>query len=399
MASEWGVTERGFRRKTYQDIIASMEAKAQDLFGANIDLSSASPLALFLRVIAFSLSLLWAAAEHVYNSAFVDLAVGQSLDYAVKYAGLTRRPATPARRLVRFTGDPGVTIPRGFLIEAEGSGIRFFTLDVVEIGDDGTADVMAQAIISGTIGNVSPNQISVITNPVPGISSVTGLESERNVEGLDRETDRELRERYYQSLGAGGAATIDAIRAAVLSVAGVRAAKVYHNPTMATDEHGHPPKSVEIVVLGGADNDVAEAIHSAIAAGIESVGSTEVHVIDAGGEAQLIRFTRAQVVDIYVTVRVTTASSYPVDGDEQIRDAVVRYIGGIDSAGNLQTGTGLSEPVIWTALIEAARKVTGVLDVDVTVGTAPNPTGRENIEMGIRQVAETSLEKITIIRS
>ena len=30
---DWGVTDKGFRRKTYQDIINSMELKAQDLFG------------------------------------------------------------------------------------------------------------------------------------------------------------------------------------------------------------------------------------------------------------------------------------------------------------------------------------------------------------------------------
>ena len=56
---DWGVTDKGFRRKTYQDIINSMELKAQDLFGPDIDLSSASPLAIFLRVILFSLSLVW----------------------------------------------------------------------------------------------------------------------------------------------------------------------------------------------------------------------------------------------------------------------------------------------------------------------------------------------------
>src|SRR5690625_5341615 len=79
--AEWGVTDRGFRRMGYHDIAANMEAKAQDLFGATVDLSSRSPLAVFLRLVAFVLSLLWAVAERVYNSAFVDLASWQSLDY------------------------------------------------------------------------------------------------------------------------------------------------------------------------------------------------------------------------------------------------------------------------------------------------------------------------------
>jgi len=45
--AEWGVTDRGFRRKTYQDIIADMEAKAKDLFGPNIDVLGVASGAVF----------------------------------------------------------------------------------------------------------------------------------------------------------------------------------------------------------------------------------------------------------------------------------------------------------------------------------------------------------------
>src|SRR5690606_39706929 len=78
------------------------------------------------------------------------------------------------------------------------------------------------------------------------LAGVIGLESDRNVDGLDRETDREIRERYYLSLAAGGASTIDSIRAAVLKTPGVRTARVVQNPTMEFDDEGRPPKSVEI---------------------------------------------------------------------------------------------------------------------------------------------------------
>lgn len=396
--AEWGVTEKGFRRKTYPEIISDMEAKAKDLFGADIDLSSASPLALFLRVVAFGLSLLWMVAERVYNAGFIDTATGQSLDYVVKYAGLRRRPASPARRMLRFTGDPGVVIPQGFLVETQGGPPRFATLQAVVIPESGTVDVLAEAVEPGTSGNVGPGTITAIVNPIPGLDSVTNVDHPANVDGLNRETDRELRERYYQSLAAGGASTIDSIRASVLAVPGVRSARVFHNPTMDII-NGRPPKSVEVVVLGGANEDVAQAIHKTISAGIEPYGDIEVAVVDAGGETQVIRFSRAQTVPLYVNVRVTATSSYPLDGDERIKDEIIRYIGGIDSTGELRPGTGLGEPVIWTALIEAARRVTGVQDVDITVGTEPNPTGRANVPIGPREVAETSLDKITITRS
>lgn len=393
---DWGVTDRGFRRKTYDEIISTMEGRAQDLFGPQIDLSSASPLALFLRAVAFALSLLWQVAERVYGSAYIDTATGQSLDYAVKYAGISRRPPSHALRLVRFTGDPGVTIPRGFLIETEDGVVRFATVEEATIGSGGTVDVMTQAETPGIVGNVAPGQLNTITNPAPGVSGAIGLDSDRNVDGLDRETDRELRERYFLSLARGGASTIDSIRASVLSVAGVRTARVFDNRTMDTDADGRPPKSVEVVVLGGSDADVAQAIHNTIAAGIQPFGDVEVQVEDAGGQMQVIRFNRAAVLDVYVNVHVEVDAAYPSDGDDQIKNAVVGYIGGTDVEGNIRAGTTLGEDVIWTAVIAAVRTVPGVVDVQVTMGTSPNPTGTSNIAVAPREVAETDADKVVV---
>ena len=394
--SDWGVTDRGFRRKAYYDIIASMEQKAKDLFGADIDLSSASPLALFLRVVAFGLSLLWAVAEKVYYSAFVGTSTGQSLDYAVKYAGIARRSATPARRVLQFTGDPDVVVPAGFLVETEDGTVRFVTTDDATIGTEGTAQILAEAETPGVIGNLAPGTITVITNPLPGLSAVTNIESGDNVDGLNRETDRELRERYFLSLSAGGASTIDAILASVLEVPGVRTARVFHNPLIETDAEGRPPKSVEVVTLGGAEQDIAQAIHQTIAAGIQPYGQIEVVVKDAGGQEQTIRFSRAEVIDIHVNATVTTNTLYPLDGDSKVQDAIVAYIGGMDNHGEPHNGLGLGQDVIWTALIEAARSVPGVQDVSIAVGTAPDPVGISNIPIGDRQVAEGAPTRVVV---
>ena len=394
--SDWGVTDRGFRRKAYYDIIASMEQKAKDLFGADIDLSSASPLALFLRVVAFGLSLLWAVAEKVYYSAFVGTSTGQSLDYAVKYAGIARRSATPARRVLQFTGDPDVVVPAGFLVETEDGTVRLVTTDDATIGTEGTAQILAEAETPGVIGNLAPGTITVITNPLPGLSAVTNIESGDNVDGLNRETDRELRERYFLSLSAGGASTIDAILASVLEVPGVRTARVFHNPLIETDAEGRPPKSVEVVTLGGAEADIAQAIHQTIAAGIQPYGQIEVVVKDAGGQYQTIRFSRAEVIDIHVNATVTTNTLYPLDGDSKVQDAIVAYIGGMDNHGEPRNGLGLGQDVIWTALIEAARSVPGVQDVSIAVGTASNPVGTSNITIADREVAEGNPVRVVV---
>jgi len=395
--TDWGVTQFGFRRKTYADIIAEMESKAKNLLGVNIDLSSASPLALFLRVVAFGLSLLWAVAEKVYCSGFVDLAVGQSLDYAVKYAGISRRAATAAKRMLKVTGDPGTVIPEGFLVGAEDQTIRFATIEAVTIPESGEIEVLAQAVTPGTASNVAAGLLTRIINPIAGVGSATNIDHDDNENGVDRETDWELRERYYLGLSGGGASTLDSIRAAVLSVPGVRAALVRHNTSMGAVD-GMPPKSVGVVVLGGVDEDIAKAIHRTIAAGIEPYGDVEVPVEDVGGEMQLIRFSRAQPVTIYVVANIQTTAAFPADGEAQIKDAIIRYIGGVDSHGEVHMGLGLREDVVWTAVIAAVRSVPGVWDAEVLIGIDLDDLGSENVQVGPTGVAEIGPEYIMITR-
>lgn len=49
---EWGVTERGFHRPTYVELLDAIEYKARELFGSKANLTVRSPLGIFLRIFA-----------------------------------------------------------------------------------------------------------------------------------------------------------------------------------------------------------------------------------------------------------------------------------------------------------------------------------------------------------
>ena len=78
-ATDWGLTDAGFRRPTYSELLDSLEYKARELFGSKANLTVRSPLGIFLRIFAWGLNLLFSTLEDVYNSRFVDTAVGASL--------------------------------------------------------------------------------------------------------------------------------------------------------------------------------------------------------------------------------------------------------------------------------------------------------------------------------
>lgn len=395
MAEEYGVTSTGFKVKTRERIVTDMQSAARGFFGENVNLSAKSPLGLFIQLLAWPISLVWQALEGVYNSSFVDTATGQSLDNVGKYIGIQRRAATKAVHTVQFAGTEGTAIPAGFIVDTGGKKpVEFEVLVGGEIGSGGMVDLQVQCRQAGSIGNVPPGTIQKIKNPVSGINQITHLSLLS--QGLDRETDLEFRERYRNSVAKGGASTLDSITAAILEVPNVIQAVVVENDTMTTDSQGRPPKSIEAIVLGGENADIGQAIFTTKAAGIQPYGNVTTNVIDNSGRTHVVRFTRAQEINVYVKIQVTKNVSYPVDGDTRVKDQVISYIGGVDSKEIYNRGLLMGETVVYMQ-IPMAIDVPGIEDLAITIGTGPNPAGTTNILLLSHQKAKTSLSMVEVI--
>jgi len=389
---DFGLTGKGLRRKRYADVLESMESRARELFGENVNLTERSPLGLFLRLIAWSIGTVWQVVEDVYNSAFVDTAEGHNLDRVALYIGITRRPALRATGTAKFTGDDTTVIEEGFKITTE-DDIEFETTESGEI-DAGDVTLNIRAVEPGTDGNVPADTITKIVNPIEGLDSVTNEEETEG--GRNKETDAELRQRYIDSVGKGGASTIDSIRASLLDIDEVRAALVIENNTMEEDEDGRPPKSFESYVLDGDAKDIAKTILKTKAAGIQAHGTESETVEDDAGQEHTIGFTYADEVNIEVNITKTTSEEYPEDGDERMVTEVVKYIGGTDEDGSVYAGLSMGEDVIYTQIIKACYRVPGLDDVDVTINKVGEAAGTENISIALTEVAETDHEKVTV---
>ena len=160
----------GFRRATYNELLDALEHKARELFGATANLTVRSPLGLFLRIFAWILNILFSVLEDVYNSRFVDTAVGTSLLNLGRAIGLRVLSAQKASGYIMVTGPPGVIVPAGWLVETA-AGIQFFAVSDTEIGADGTVMVPFRCTSTGPDGNVAAGTITTITNP----GSVAGI--------------------------------------------------------------------------------------------------------------------------------------------------------------------------------------------------------------------------------
>lgn len=375
----------GFKRQRFEDLLSDMEDKARDAWGETINTSAASPLGIILRIFAWFLAAVWATAEDVYNAGYVNTAEGNNLDRLGPNAGITRDTEQYATGYVTFSGTPGYLVPAETQVRTE-TDVYFETAVDAQVGTAGTVTVEVDALDPGLSGNVAAGAIVIIVNPTAELTAVTNAAAVTG--GRAKETDDEFRTRYTQSVAGGGGGTSDSVLGAVLSVSGVRAATVINNRTSQSDADGRPPNSYQVYALGGADQEIAEAIFARAPGGIEMYGDVHRVVADLSGELQDVYFSRAAEVLISVVVNVTKNASYPADGDALIRSAIVRYIGG-EYDGAYYNGLTMGADVVYTRLISAVYSVDGVEDVAVTAGTG-GAQAAQNVGVARYQVAQTS---------
>lgn len=390
----FGLTRDGFKRKRYIDIRNDLETRWKEAFGEDSNTTERSPNGILISLFAWALSLVWQLIERVYHNRHIQTAEGKSLDNVTGNMLVERRPATFAEGEVVFYGQEGAIIDD---VLVEGNGMLYRTTEIAEIDATGEVVVPVRAEEAGTEGNTPANTVTTIVTPVFGVESVNNPNPISG--GQDEETDEDLRERYYLSLAGKTSPTADGIRSAVLAVEGVRTANVIENNTNQTDSEGRPPKSFETYVLGGDPKEIAEAIFSVRAAGIEPWGTEEVVVTDNAGNNVLMRFSYVEEVPIYIDIEIEHDDTFHVDGYKHIRTAIIRYIGGEDEDGNVYTGLTAGQDMIFTKVVSAIHSVQGVTNIPVlNIGTDPNNKEPMNtIEIEPTQVAVTDWQKVNFL--
>ena len=388
-ATDWGLTDAGFRRPTYAELLDALEYKAREVFGSKANLTVRSPLGIFLRIFAWMLNLLFSTLEDVYNSRFIDTAVGASLYNLGRALGLRLLGAQKAVGYLTFTGENGVEVPEGFLAETT-AGMQYVTVSSGVIRD-GEVTLPATAISSGPDGNTAEETITTITNPKLGIESVTNVKPFEG--GRNTETDAEFRERYYKSVDFAGGVNIDAIIAEVYeSVEAVIAVTGEENDTDFESASGLPPHSFEVVAYGGLDEEIAKAIFRRKAAGIQTFGNTTVSVLGASGQTFDISFSRPTPVKVWVRVTdLVTDQHFPLDGVEQIKRSLVSFIG-----GNTRGGLNIGQDVIRVALPTEVLKVPGVVDFKLQISADGETFGWGNVVVAARQKAVTEESMVSV---
>ena len=388
--SDYGISDTGFNIKRLDQLLLELNGECKRIFGENFNVAPESPDGQINGVVSESNANLWEIAQASYDAFNPSAATGVTLSNLVQINGISRLPATPTRVTLNLQGNSGTTIPEGSLVSTD-EGIRFRTESEITLDGTGKALISAQCLVTGPI-TVLANTVVNIDTPITGWGSVNNnLDA---VTGTDEETDVELRARRQSSVARDAQAVIEAILAAVANIPGVTQTVVLENDTNVTNSNGLPPHSFQVIVVGGVDEEIAQAIWLKKPAGILSFGSTSLDILDSQGLPHIISFSRPVSIDIYVTVTLTAFADYPANGDELIRDAIVKY-----AEGRLIEGRGfsLADDVIYTRLYTPINSVQGHEIDSLKIGTTSNPAGEVNIPIGADQMSRFLVSNITVI--
>ena len=389
------ITANGLVIKRLAQIIEEYNAAARATFGESIDVSPTNPLGQFIGIAGERESELWKLAQDVYNNQYPHTATERSLDLAVTLTGTRRKPATRstiARGIAR--GADGTVVPAGTIIAVAGDPDAQFateneaTIDIADGANFISGDIALRAVYTGPV-IARMGTLNVIVNPVSGMESFTNLDNAQV--GSRLETDAELKARRTQELNLAGSSTIEAIRSDLSARANVTNVQVFQNasPLVINDR---PPHSIEIVVQGDDDDDLAQTIFDLVAGGIATTGDITKTITDSQGFEQIIKFSRPTPVDIFVDFALDTTSDYPADGEALIKAAVLAY------GRNLSIGENIvligSEP-----LIQVLDEIPGIVGATVRIGKSAATLMAENIQLNPDEIAVFVSDNITVTAS
>lgn len=324
-----GLTADGFEPKKLPQIKIDLEEGLRSILGSGATLLPDSPEGQMITLWATSMAEMWEELHNSY-SAFNPLAVSnQDQDDLYLLNGLIRKPPAPSEVTLSITGTDTTVIPADSEISHDTSGAIFVTQDAVIIGDGfatGTAQVLAKAKVNGETVALA-GSLTVIETPVSGWDTITNAADA--VLGRLVETNAEFSSRREVSLALAGKSILDSMVSAVQTLSGVSEVKGHENATDAVDGLGLPEHSTELVVLGGDDNQISQAIWSKKAPGIESFGNTTGVAIDIFEGEHDIDFERPTTIDIWIRSNITFIGDIPSNADEEITQNILDYVNGL----------------------------------------------------------------------
>ncbi len=324
-------------------------------------------------------------ADQLREDSYLATARGDALDRKALDSGVPRKAAVAALGSIRMTRQStgtAITIPAGWgqlqTVPTPGQqpvAVRT-TQDAVFSATDLFLVVPAVAVQGGVDGNIAAATKLLPTNPVSGFQTDGGFQVEVGfTNGVDKESDDELRRRVPIEVQGRVAGRAAAFKAAALRVAGVTSAAVLRAGDTRSNGTTVPIGSVEVYFKGAASllpEVTAEANEAAVL-------------------NQTVTVARASAERLIVNVTV-----FCQDGvDTTVLTAAVK-----EAARSVVNNTGIGETVYSSDVVGAISAVLDVVSVTVPFADLRKATSAAgtfgNVTVGANHYADLADADMTV---
>ncbi len=376
------LTEQGFIIERLDANLAQLDAGFRTIYGADINTDYDSPDGQLIGLIAQIKTDLEELAESIYKALDPEAASGVWLEQRVAYAGLTRRQARYSYlRNTILTGTPRTLIPAGAVL-TDPHHRRWLLVADTTLNENGSAQADLRSETLGALTLPAQTDLTIETLFLGWRSTQSSQAAEV---GEEEETDAELRRRFFISRAKAAQNSVDGMIVKLLQLADVRQAVCLENDTDLTNAHDVPAHSLNIIVEGGSDVEIAQVIFENKTAGTGLRGEIQCQIRDNKDMARTIRFDRPARIECAAYLEVRRNAHFTAVDVDAIKAAIA------------QTPFSIGEAVLLSRLYSPINTVQGFWVETLRIGRHGETLTASNIEIGVREMARFAIADIEVI--
>lgn len=372
------LTAGGLQVAEFVDIRDALITRYKEVYGTDIDLSTASADGVFVNDLAIIINNILQVMNSMYSNLDVNTASGVYLDALCRLANVTRKQPTHSIaslivKSLHTSGDPVVfgdinenseTINRITFVDK--SGNEWVANASITLGPQEEAELTVTAVDAGPVAAPAGWIAQTLLVMNLGVSQPNNA-----ILGENEETDQELRKRRSQSSGADGTSVLESLVGALLEITGIDDVRIYNNNTLtqlpANDGTVIPAHGIYVILrqqdgLNIDDSVIGELIMNKLTPGIKTVESAAEetngvrksysYIPQMLGVAvsffeQLIYWKRAVGIHPTITAVLTPTQYFTESEFDEIFDNVQQY------ASNILIGTPIDAGELFMTIYEA----------------------------------------------
>lgn len=307
--------DNGLEIATRTELVDGLTQDFQSIYGADINVDQSSPDGQALNIFAQGGTDIRELLMQIFNSFDPDNCSGRILDERCAINNVFRKGGTFTTVPIDITTDRTVTLEgldenytdpnaTGYTIQ-DGAGNQFILVSTQTL-QAGTSRVLFRAKEIGAVQTT----LNTITIPVTIVLGVVSVNNPVDAtEGKDEETDYQLKIRRRQSVSIGSSGYLNGLLATVLQLDGVTDAALYENFTGETDANGTPAHCMWLVVEGGANSEIAEAIYRKKSYGCNMRGNIEYTITTVSRQQFIAKWDEPTYQNLYIKFKIIPTSS------------------------------------------------------------------------------------------